>query len=261
MVGFTHPKLLAIIKQNERTKMSRIALVTGGTRGIGCAISLELKKAGYKVVANYASRDDVAQAFTKEHGIPTYKWDISDFDACKTNVAKIAADMGGPIDILVNNAGITRDAAMHKMDAEGWNSVIETNLNSCFYMSRAVIESMRDRKFGRIINISSLNGQLGQFGQTNYSAAKSGIFGFTKALARETAARGITVNAVAPGYIETDMTKVVKEDILKAIIANIPVGRMGKPEEIARAVLFLAADEAAFITGETLSVNGGQHME
>ncbi len=241
--------------------MSRIALVTGGTRGIGAAISLELKKAGYKVVANYASRDDVAQAFTKAHDIPTYKWDISDFTACKNNVAKIAADMGAPIDILINNAGITRDAAMHKMDAEGWDMVIETNLNSCFYMSRAVIESMRERKFGRIINISSLNAQLGQFGQTNYSAAKSGILGFTKALARETASRGITVNAVAPGYIETDMTKAVKEDILKAIIANIPVGRMGKPEEIARAVLFLAADEAAFITGETLSVNGGQHME
>ncbi|MFO0389247.1 MAG: acetoacetyl-CoA reductase [Alphaproteobacteria bacterium] len=240
--------------------MSRIALVTGGTRGIGAAISLALKNAGYKVVANYASRDDVAQAFTKEHGIPAYKWDISNFDSCKKGIEKILADVG-PIDILVNNAGITRDAAMHKMDAEGWDHVIDTNLNSCFYMSRAVIESMRERKFGRIINISSLNGQLGQFGQTNYSAAKSGIFGFTKALARETASRGITVNAVAPGYIETDMTKTVKEDILKAIVANIPVGRMGKPEEIARAVLFLAADEAAFITGETLSVNGGQHME
>lgn len=241
--------------------MSRIALVTGGTRGIGAAISLALKDAGYKVAANYAARDDVANTFKKEHNILVFKWDIADFGACKEGIKKVEAEMGGVVEILVNNAGITRDSAMHKMDAEGWDQVIKTNLNSCFYMSRAVIDSMREKKFGRIINISSLNAQLGQFGQTNYSAAKAGILGFTKALARETAARGITINAIAPGYIETDMTKAVKEEILKTIIAGIPVGRMGQPEEIARAVVFLAADEAAFITGETISINGGQHME
>jgi acetoacetyl-CoA reductase len=241
--------------------MARIAVVTGGTRGIGCAISLALKKAGYKVAANYATRDEVAQAFTKEHGIPAYKWDIANFEACKDGIAKIASDLGGPVEILVNNAGITRDAAMHKMTPTDWAAVIATNLNSCFCMSRAVIDSMRDKKFGRIINISSVNGQLGQFGQTNYSAAKAGMLGFTKALARETAARGITVNAIAPGYIETDMTSAVAPEVMKKIVEGIPVGRMGKPDEIARAVLFLAADEAAFITGETLSVNGGQYME
>lgn len=239
----------------------RIALITGGTRGIGAAISLALKAAGYRVAANYASRDDVAQAFSKQHGISVFKWSIANLDACKSGVAEVEKAMGGPVEVLVNNAGITRDAAMHKMDAAKWSEVIETNLNSCFYMSRAVIESMREKKFGRIINISSINGQLGQFGQTNYSAAKAGVMGFTKALARETAARGITVNAVAPGYIETDMTGAVAPDVLKKIIDGIPVGRMGKPDEIARAVLFLAADEAAFITGETLSVNGGQYME
>ncbi|MDX1975159.1 MAG: acetoacetyl-CoA reductase [Rickettsiales bacterium] len=241
--------------------MSKIALVTGGTRGIGAAISIALKNAGYKVAANYASRDEVAQAFSKEHGIAVFKWDITDFEACQQGIAKVVAELGAPVDVLVNNAGITRDAAMHKMGADKWDEVVQTNLNSCFYMSRAVIDSMRDRKFGRIINISSMNGQLGQFGQTNYSAAKSGLFGFTKALARETASRGITVNAIAPGYIETDMTKGIAEDILKKIIDGIPVGRMGKPEEVARAVVFLAAEEAAFITGETLSVNGGQYME
>jgi acetoacetyl-CoA reductase len=241
--------------------MSRIALVTGGTRGIGAAISLALKNAGYKVAATYAARDDAAASFKKEHGIPVFKWDIADFTACQAGIKKVEEELGGSIQILVNNAGITRDGAMHKMNAENWNTVIETNLNSCFYMSRAVIESMRDKKFGRIINISSMNGQMGQFGQTNYSAAKAGIFGFTKALAKETAARGITVNAIAPGYIETDMTKGVKEEILKGIIAAIPVGRMGRPEEIARAVVFLADDGAAFITGETLSINGGQYME
>lgn len=239
----------------------RIALVTGGTRGIGAAISLALQKAGYKVAANYATRDEVAQAFTKEHGIPAYKWDIANFDACRDGVAKVSADLGGPVEVLINNAGITRDAAMHKMSPADWAAVIATNLNSCFCMSRAVIDSMRERKFGRIISISSINGQLGQFGQTNYSAAKAGVIGFTKALARETAARGITVNAIAPGYIETDMTSAVAPDILKKIIDGIPVGRLGQPEEIARAVLFLAAEDAAFITGETLSVNGGQYME
>jgi len=241
--------------------MSRIALVTGGTRGIGCAIAIALKNTGYKVAANYATRHEAAQAFTKEHGIPAFNWDISDFDSCRDGVKKVETDMGGNIEILINNAGITKDGAMHKMSPDNWNAVIETNLNSCFYMSRAVIEGMRDKKFGRIINISSINGQLGQFGQTNYSAAKSGLIGFTKALARESAARGITVNTIAPGYIETDMTSAVSPEILKQIIGGIPVGRMGKPEEIARAVMFLAADEASFITGETISVNGGQYME
>jgi acetoacetyl-CoA reductase len=213
------------------------------------------------VAATYAARDDVAQEFSKEHGIAVFKWDISNFDACIEGVKKVSAELGGNIQVLVNNAGITRDGAMHKMDAAQWNAVIDTNLNSCFYMSRAVIDSMRENKFGRIINISSMNGQLGQFGQTNYSAAKAGIFGFTKALARETASRGITVNAIAPGYIATDMVKAIKEEVLKQIVSGIPVGRLGEPEEVARAVLFLAADEASFITGETMSINGGQYME
>lgn len=239
----------------------RIALVSGGTRGIGAAISIALKNAGYKVAATYAARDDVAEAFSKEHHISVFKWDIADFNACVEGVKKVSAKFGGHIDILVNNAGITRDGAMHKMDDKQWNEVIDTNLNSCFYMARAVIDSMREHKFGRIINISSMNGQLGQFGQTNYSAAKAGIFGFTKALARETASRGITVNAIAPGYIATDMVKAVKEDVMRKIIEGIPVGRLGEPEEVARAVVFLAADQASFITGETISINGGQHME
>lgn len=239
----------------------KLALVTGGTRGIGKAICLALKNAGYHVVANYASRDEAAQEFTKETGIPTYKWDISDFDACDAAVKKITAEQGKPISVLINNAGITKDGAMHKMSYDNWRKVIHTNLDSCFNMSRAVIESMREQKFGRIISISSVNGQLGQFGQTNYSAAKSGIFGFTKALARETASRGITVNAIAPGYIATDMVKTVPQNIMDQIISGIPVGRLGEPEEVARCVVFLAADEAAFITGETLSVNGGQYME
>lgn len=241
--------------------MSRIALVTGGTRGIGAAISIALKNAGYKVAANYASRDDVARDFAKVTGIHTYKWDISDAEACQQGAQVVASELGGPVDVLVNNAGITRDSVMHKMQPENWEAVIQTNLNSCYYMTRAVLDSMRDRKYGRIINISSMNGQLGQFGQTNYSAAKAGIFGFTKALARETASRGITVNAIAPGYIATDMVKAIKEDVMKIILSGIPVGRLGEPEEVARAVLFLAADEAAFITGETLSINGGQYME
>lgn len=239
----------------------RIALVSGGTRGIGAAISIALKNAGYKVAATYAARDDVAEAFSKEHHIAVFKWDIADYDACVDGIKKVSAKLGGHIDVLVNNAGITRDGAMHKMDGKQWNEVIDTNLNSCFYMSRAVIDSMREHKFGRIINISSMNGQLGQFGQTNYSAAKSGIFGFTKALARETASRGITVNAIAPGYIATEMVKAIREDVMKKIIEGIPVGRLGEPEEVARAVVFLAADQASFITGETISINGGQHME
>jgi len=241
--------------------MARIAIVTGGTRGIGAAISVALKNAGYKVAANYAGNDEAATAFTKETGIEAFKWDVADFAACQAGVKEVEAKFGGPVEILVNNAGITRDSAMHKMTDKNWEAVIDTNLNSCFYMSRALIEGMRERKFGRIINISSMNGQLGQFGQTNYSAAKAGIFGLTKALAREAAGRGITVNAVSPGYIETDMLKTISEDIMKVIVAGIPVGRVGQPEEIARAVLFLAADEAGFITGETLSINGGQYME
>lgn len=239
----------------------RTALVSGGTRGIGAAISIALKNAGYKVAATYAARDDVAEAFSKEHHIAVFKWDIADYDACVEGIKKVSAKLGGHIDVLVNNAGITRDGAMHKMDGKQWNEVIDTNLNSCFYMSRAVIDSMREHKFGRIINISSMNGQLGQFGQTNYSAAKAGIFGFTKALARETASRGITVNAIAPGYIATEMVKAIKEDVMKKIVEGIPVGRLGEPEEVARAVVFLADDSASFITGETISINGGQHME
>ncbi len=239
----------------------RIALVTGGTRGIGEAISKALKKAGYRVAANYGARDDAAQAFSKENDIAVYKWNIADFEACKKGVEHITKDFGGHIEVLINNAGITRDMALHKMNFENWDMVIETNLTSCFNMSRLVIDHMREKKFGRIVNISSLNGQLGQFGQTNYSAAKAGIFGFTKALAREAASRGITVNAVSPGYIATEMVKAVREDILEKIVAQIPVGRLGEPEEIARAVMYLVADEASFITGETLSVNGGQYME
>lgn len=241
--------------------MSRIALVTGGTRGIGAAISISLKNAGYKVAANYARNDEAAEAFKKEHGIEVFKFDIADFNACQQGVKTVESTLGGPVDVLVNNAGITRDTAMHKMDEQKFREVIITNLNSCFYMSRAVIEGMRDRKFGRIINISSMNGQMGQFGQTNYSAAKAGIFGFTKALARESAARGITVNAIAPGYISTEMVQSVKPEIMAEIVKQIPVGRIGQPEEIARAVLFLADDNAAFITGETLSINGGQYMD
>lgn len=241
--------------------MSRLALVTGGTRGIGKAISLALKDAGYTVVANYATNDEAAQEFHKETGIAVYKWDVASFEESNTAIRKIEADLGKTVEVLVNNAGITRDAAMHKMSATQWNDVITTNLNSCFNLSRAVIDTMRDKKFGRIVNISSINGQVGQFGQTNYSAAKAGVLGFTKALARETAARGITVNAIAPGYIKTDMTAKVAENVLQQIVSGIPVGRMGEVEEIARAVLFLIADEAGFITGETLSINGGQFMD
>jgi len=240
---------------------SRIALVTGGTRGIGGAISIALKSAGYRVAANYASRDDVAESFAKATGISVYKWDISDLTACQKGIDRVTKDMDGDVDVLVNNAGITRDGVMHKMSFEQWQSVIDTNLSSCFNMARVVIESMRENKFGRIINISSVNGQLGQFGQTNYSAAKAGLFGFTKALARETASRGITVNTIAPGYIATEMVKAVRDDIMKQIVAQIPVGRLGQPEEVARTVVFLAADESSFITGETLSINGGQYME
>jgi len=239
--------------------MARVAVVTGGTRGIGRAIAVALKDAGYKVAAAYGSDGKNAAAFAAETGIPVFKFDVADFAACGEGVQAIEASLG-PIEVLVNNAGITRDATMHRMSFEAWNAVIQTNLSSCFNMSRAVIEGMRDRRFGRIVNIGSINGQAGQYGQVNYAAAKSGLHGFTKALAQEGAGRGITVNAVAPGYVDTEMVRAVPKDVLEKIIARIPVGRLGKAEDIARTVLFLVADEADFITGSTLSVNGGQHM-
>lgn len=239
---------------------NRIALVTGGTRGIGAAIARDLKKAGCRVVATYHGNEEAAQAFRKETGIEVLRFDVSDFDQCSQAVKRVEAEMG-PIDILINNAGITRDGFLHKMGAESWHAVIETNLTSLFNMCRVVIEGMRARGFGRIINISSINGQVGQVGQANYSAAKAGVIGFSKALARESANKGVTVNTIAPGYIETDMVKAVPQNVLDKIVEKIPVGRLGQPSEIARAVCFLAADESGFITGETLSVNGGQHME
>jgi acetoacetyl-CoA reductase len=241
--------------------MARVAVVTGGTRGIGRAISQALKDVGYKVAATYAGNDEAAQRFKSETGIPVFKFDVADFNACAEGIKAIEAELGGPVDVLVNNAGITRDATMHRMRADQWNDVIRTNLDSCFNMSRAVIEGMRARGFGRIVNISSINGQAGQVGQTNYAAAKAGMLGFTKALAQEGASRGVTVNALAPGYTETDMVRAVPANVLEQIVARIPVGRLGKPEEIARAVLFLVANEAGFITGSTLTVNGGQYMD
>ncbi len=240
--------------------MPRTVLVTGGTRGIGAAICKAFQDAGYKVAANYAHNDKVAESFSKETGIPVYKWDVGHPDECAAGAEKVTDEVGG-IEILVNNAGIIRDSMFHKMPFDNWQAVIETNLNSCYAMTKAVIGDMREKKFGRIVNVSSINAQDGQLGQTNYSAAKAGILGFTKALARETATKGITVNAIAPGYIRTDMTSDIPDKIMQAIVDKIPVGRLGEPEEIARAVLFLAADEAGFITGETLSVNGGNHME
>ena len=239
--------------------MARVAVVTGGTRGIGSAISVALKDAGYQVAANYAGNETAAAGFTKETGIPAYKFDVSDFKASEDGVKRITSELG-PIDILVNNAGITRDAVLHRMTPEQWAAVISTNLTSCFNMCRLVIEGMRERNFGRIVNIGSINGQSGQYGQVNYAAAKSGIHGFTKALAQEGAAKGVTVNAVAPGYIDTDMVRAVPPNVLEKIVARIPVGRLGHAEEIARGVLFLVSDEAGFITGSTLSINGGQHM-
>ena len=239
--------------------MGRVAVVTGGTRGIGEAISVGLKKAGYKVAANYAGNDAAAQAFAQKYGIPVYKFDVGNFDQCKESIAKITAELG-PVDIVVNNAGITRDGTLHKMTPQMWAEVMQTNLGSCFNMCRCVIDSMRERNFGRIVNIGSINGQAGQYGQVNYAAAKSGIHGFTKALAQEGAAKNITVNAIAPGYIDTDMVRAVPPAVLEKIVAKIPVGRLGRAEEIARGVLFLVADDAGFITGSTLSINGGQHM-
>jgi acetoacetyl-CoA reductase len=237
--------------------MARTALVTGGSRGIGAAISQALKAAGYKVAATYAGNDEKANAFKTETGIPVFKWDVSNYEACKEGIAKVEAEIG-PIDVLVNNAGITRDAMFHRMTPDMWNEVVNTNLTGLFNMTHPVWTGMRDRKFGRVINISSINGQKGQMGQANYSAAKAGDLGFTKALAQEGAKAGITVNAICPGYIGTDMVMAVPEKVREGIIAQIPVGRLGEPEEIARCVVFLASDDASFITGSTISANGGQ---
>jgi acetoacetyl-CoA reductase len=240
--------------------MSRVAVVTGGTRGIGAAIAKALQAAGCTVAANYGGNDEAAQKFKSATGIPVYRWDVASFDACAAGVKQVEADLG-PIEVLVNNAGITRDTPLHRMTPEQWNAVISTNLGSLFNMTRQVIEGMRTRKFGRIINISSINGQKGQFGQVNYSAAKAGEIGFTKAMALEGARAGITVNAVCPGYINTEMVQAVPKDVLeKSILPLIPLGRLGEPEEIARCVVFLASDEAGLITGSTLSANGGQVM-
>jgi len=240
--------------------MARVALVTGGTRGIGEAISKAMKDAGYQVAATYGGNDEAAAKFKDETGIAVYKWDVGDFDACQKGIAQVESDLG-PVDVLVNNAGITRDGMFHKMSAENWNAVITTNLNSVFNMTRGVIEGMRARSYGRIISISSVNGQKGQMGQTNYSAAKAGLIGFTKALALENAFKGVTVNAVAPGYIATEMVRAVPDDVLKSkILPQIPVGRLGEAEEIARTVVFLADEASGFITGSTVTVNGGQYM-
>ena len=240
--------------------MSKVALVTGGTRGIGAAICHALKEAGYTVAANYAGNDEAANAFREETGIPVYKWSVADYDACVAGIREVE-DAHGPVEILVNNAGITRDTAFHKMSVEKWNDVIGTNLNGLFNMTRPVWEGMRDRGWGRVINISSINGQKGQAGQANYSAAKAGDLGFTKSLAQEGARKGITVNAICPGYIGTEMVRAIAQDVLdKHILPHIPVGRLGEPEEIARCVVFLASDDAGFITGSTLSANGGQTM-
>jgi acetoacetyl-CoA reductase len=240
--------------------MPRVAVVTGGTRGIGAAIAKALKAAGYTVAANYGGNDAAAQKFKVETGINVYKWDVSSYEACSNGLKQIEADLG-PIEILVNNAGITRDAMLHRMKPEQWTEVISTNLNSLFNMCRPLIEGMRARKFGRIINISSINGQKGQMGQTNYSAAKAGEIGFTKALAQESAKSGITVNAICPGYINTEMVQAVPKDVLeKSILPTIPIGRLGEPDEIGRCVVFLASDDAGLITGSTLTVNGGQYI-
>ena len=240
--------------------MPRVAVVTGGTRGIGAAIAKALKAAGYKVAANYGGNDEAAQKFKAESGIPVYKWNVSSYEACADGLKQVEADLG-PIEVLVNNAGITRDAVLHRMKPEQWTEVISTNLNSLFNMCRPLIEGMRARKFGRIINISSINGQKGQMGQTNYSASKAGELGFTKALAQESAKSGVTVNAICPGYIATEMVKAVPQEVMeKTILPQIPIGRLGEPEEVARCVIFLASDDAGLITGSTLTANGGQVM-
>jgi len=239
--------------------MSRIALVTGGTRGIGAAISKALKAAGYTVAANYAGNDEAAAAFKAETGIAVYKWSVADYDACVDGIAKVEADLG-PVEVLINNAGITRDAPFHKITREQWGEVIDTNLSGIFNMTHPLWNGMRERSFGRIVNISSINGQKGQFAQVNYSAAKAGDIGFTKALAQEGARKGITVNAICPGYIATEMVMAVPEKVRESIIAQIPVGRLGEADEIARCVVFLASDDAGFVTGSTLSANGGQLM-
>ncbi len=240
--------------------MARVALVTGGTRGIGASISKALKAAGYKVAAVYHGNDEAAQKFKAETGIAVFKWDVSSFEACADGVKKVEAELGA-VEVLVNNAGITRDAMFHRMKPEQWTAVINTNLGSLFNMTRQVWEGMRERKFGRVVNISSINGQKGQAGQTNYSAAKAGELGFTKALAQEGARAGITVNAICPGYINTEMVQAVPKEVLeKSILPQIPIGRLGEPEEIARCVVLLAADEAGLITGSTLTANGGQYF-
>jgi acetoacetyl-CoA reductase len=239
--------------------MTRVAVVTGGTRGIGEAISIALKHAGYVVAANYAGNDDRAKAFSERTGIKSYKWDVSSFDDCVAGVKRVEAELG-PVAVIVNNAGITRDATMKKMNRQAWDDVLDTNLGGCYNMCKVAWDGMLERGFGRIVNIGSINGQAGQYGQVNYAAAKSGIHGFTKALSQEGAAKGITVNAIAPGYIDTDMVAAVPADVLEKIVARIPVKRLGKAHEIARGVLFLVDDDAGFITGSTMSINGGQHM-
>ena len=239
--------------------MARIAVVTGGTRGIGEAISIALRDAGMTVAANYAGNEEKARAFTEATGIKSYKWDVGDYDACVAGVKQVEAELG-PIDVLVNNAGITRDATMRRMSRQMWDEVMDVNLGGCFNMAQAVFDGMVTRKYGRIVNIGSVNGQAGQYGQVNYAAAKSGIHGFTKALAQEGARAGVTVNAIAPGYIDTEMVAAVPEDVLQKIVQRIPVGRLGHADEIARGVTFLCAEEGGFITGSTLSINGGQHM-
>ena len=239
--------------------MARVALVTGGTRGIGAAIAKALADAGHKVAATYAGNTEKAEAFKKETGIAVYKWDVGDADACAAGVKQVEAEIG-PVDILVNNAGITRDGWFHKMDASAWSAVLRTNLDSMFAMTRPVIEGMRDRNFGRIVNISSINGQKGQMGQVNYSAAKAGVIGFSKALALENARKGVTVNCICPGYIDTDMVAAVSEKVMEGIVGAIPVGRLGAAEEVAALVVYLASDSAAFMTGSVLTINGGQYM-
>ena len=239
--------------------MARVAIVTGGTRGIGEAISIALRDMGMKVAANYAGNEERAREFTDRTGIAAYKWDVADFDACMAGVQQVESELG-PVDVLVNNAGITRDGTMKRMERKVWDEVIDVNLGGCFNMAKAVWNGMNERKFGRIVNIGSINGQAGQYGQVNYAAAKSGIHGFTKALAQEGARAGITVNAIAPGYIDTEMVAAVPPDVLEKIVAKIPVGRLGRAEEIARGVTFLCSDDGGFITGSTLSINGGQHM-